>query len=143
MAPPCPASEADLDALVRTLFGEARGEPEAGQLAVAWVIRNRVEWPGAPHWWGSTIGDVCRKAYQFSCWNENDPNCSLVQTLKPGTPEYDDLKRVASWVLEGNADDPTGHASHYERVGAGAAWAKGREFNTIIGNHAFYSIGPG
>jgi spore germination cell wall hydrolase CwlJ-like protein len=35
-------AEKDRDILARTLWGEARGELLAGQIAVAWTIRNRV-----------------------------------------------------------------------------------------------------
>ena len=37
------ATDKDQDILARTLWGEARGEGVAGQIAVAWSIRNRVE----------------------------------------------------------------------------------------------------
>jgi spore germination cell wall hydrolase CwlJ-like protein len=35
-------AEKDRDILARTLWSEARGELLAGQIAVAWTIRNRV-----------------------------------------------------------------------------------------------------
>lgn len=35
--------ERDIDVLARTIWGEARGEGLAGQIAVGWCIRNRVE----------------------------------------------------------------------------------------------------
>lgn len=61
----------DIDILARTIYGEARGEPWEGKIAVAWVVRNRAERGG---WWGDTIREVCLKPWQFSCWNETDPN---------------------------------------------------------------------
>ena len=45
-------SEGDRDILARTLWGEARGEGLAGQIAVACTIRNRVEDGRAKSWWG-------------------------------------------------------------------------------------------
>lgn len=36
-------SERDLSIAALTIYGEARGEPYAGKVAVAWVIRNRTE----------------------------------------------------------------------------------------------------
>ena len=36
-------NERDVDVLARTIWGEARGEGRAGQIAVGWAIRNRVE----------------------------------------------------------------------------------------------------
>ena len=37
------ATEKDRDILARSLYGAARGESLAGQISVAWSIRNRVE----------------------------------------------------------------------------------------------------
>ncbi|CAF1547856.1 unnamed protein product, partial [Rotaria sordida] len=37
-----PQSLDEVDVLTRTVYGEARGESEDGQAAVAWVIMNRV-----------------------------------------------------------------------------------------------------
>jgi len=39
------------DILARTLWGEARGESLAGQIAVAWTIRNRVNDGKDRSWW--------------------------------------------------------------------------------------------
>ena len=36
-------NERDVDVLARTIWGEARGEGRAGQIAVGWAIRNQVE----------------------------------------------------------------------------------------------------
>jgi spore germination cell wall hydrolase CwlJ-like protein len=37
------ATVRDRDILARTLYGEARGESFAGQIAVAWTIRNHAQ----------------------------------------------------------------------------------------------------
>jgi hypothetical protein len=42
----------DRDILARTLWGEARGEGLAGEIAVAWTIRNRVFDGNPKSWWG-------------------------------------------------------------------------------------------
>jgi spore germination cell wall hydrolase CwlJ-like protein len=139
---PLPVSFHDLDVTARTLWGEARGEDEMGQRAVAWVIRNRADWPGGPHWWGDTALKVCMKPMQFSCWNAADPNREKMLALKMESQEYRTLHEIARAVMTGEVDDPTGHASHYERIGTGAEWARGRQPSATIGNHAFYSIGP-
>lgn len=49
------ATETDRDILARTLWGEARGESLAGQIAVAWTIRNRVNEGKAASWWGRAM----------------------------------------------------------------------------------------
>ena len=54
-----------LRAMAATVWGEARGEPFEGKVAVAWVIINRSRKPG---WWGEDIRSVCSARWQFSCW---------------------------------------------------------------------------
>jgi spore germination cell wall hydrolase CwlJ-like protein len=49
--------------LTRTAHSEARGEPEAGQAAVVWVIRNRAEKDRTSM--GKTIKEVCPQSNQF------------------------------------------------------------------------------
>ena len=66
-----------LDTLARTVWGEARGEGEAGMAAVAAVIRNRIDVSaahGGKYWWGRDWISVCQARSQFSCWNPGDPN---------------------------------------------------------------------
>ena len=66
----------DEDILARTLYGEARGEKIAGMEAIASVILNRLAFSRQKngYWWGNTITEICRKPYQFSCWNQDDVN---------------------------------------------------------------------
>jgi len=61
------STDKDRDILARTLWGEARGEGLAGQIAVAWTIRNRVFDGKAKSWWGEGYAGVCLKPWQFSC----------------------------------------------------------------------------
>ena len=75
-------TEKDRDILARTLWGEARGESLAGQIAVAWTIRNRVKDGKDKSWWGEGYASVCQKPYQFSCWNRNDPNFAYLSGPK-------------------------------------------------------------
>src|SRR5688572_17412765 len=83
---PIDFTESDVDAMARTLYGEARGEPEAGQIAVAWVIRNRVttdlRGDKKPDWWGEGVQGVCVNPSQFSCWRTDDPNRAKMLALR-------------------------------------------------------------
>lgn len=136
----------DVDTMVRTLSGECRNEPLIGQIAVAWVIRNRTEDPGLD-WWGDTIGQVCRRPYQFSCWLDaewNASNKAHMIALKATDPEYRHLEHVCQSVLNGTEPDPSMGATHYKVVGTPASWdraAVGRQ-TVVIGQHAFYKLGP-
>lgn len=57
------ATDKDRDILARTLWGEAWGESLAGQIAVAWTIRNRVKDGKDKSFWGEGYGGVCQKPY--------------------------------------------------------------------------------
>lgn len=54
-----------------TIYGEARGESDAGKIAVGSVILERVD---HRTWDGRTVQEVCLRKWQFSCFLENDPN---------------------------------------------------------------------
>ncbi len=53
-------------------MGDDRGESLAGQVAVAWTIRGRVDDGNAKSLWGEWDAGVCQKPYPFRCRNKND-----------------------------------------------------------------------
>lgn len=69
-------SEAQIVGL--TIFGEARNQPIAGQIAVGAVIRNRLHTNSAKY---KNYKGVCLEKLQFSCWNMNDPNYPSLSDL--------------------------------------------------------------
>jgi spore germination cell wall hydrolase CwlJ-like protein len=127
----------DLDVMARTVWGEARGEPLEGKLAVAWVIRNRA---GAPGWWGEGIAGVCRQPWQFSCWNAGDPNRAKLIGVSPRDEMFRDCLMVVAGALSGNLPDPTVGANHYHARGVSPAWATGRAPALSLRNHVFYKL---
>ncbi|MEI6986833.1 MAG: cell wall hydrolase [Rhodospirillaceae bacterium] len=142
--PPNPGGPRDaaVDTLARTLWGEARGEPVRGIEAVAAVVVNRVR-VATKHggmWWGSTIIGVCRKPYQFSCWNTSDPNYPKLMAVKPGQPVFDSCLRIARRAISGVLPDPTDGATHYHTRSVHPTWAQGRVPCAEIGCHLFYLI---
>ena len=131
-------SEFTIDVLARTIFGEARGEPFDGQVAVAWSIKNRADKPG-PDWWGDSITEVCLKARQYSAWNPNDPNRKKLEVASVGNPHFLRARGIACLVLNGDLPDPTGGATHYYADYIPAPkWAKGRTPTVKIGVHKFF-----
>src|SRR3546814_20461789 len=82
----------DIEALSRTLYGEARGDDWRGKVAVAWSILNRatidLHNDGTPDWWGEGVAGVCRKPWQDSCWNANDPTRAQQLSVPPGNPPF-------------------------------------------------------
>lgn len=141
-------TDLDLDTATRTLYGEGRGEPVEGRIAVVHVMLNRLRTPG---WWcrqrgdgipDDTIAAVCRDPWQFSAWNPNDPNLKKMQALKSDDPTYVKLRQIVeAVVVEGIYADPTGGATHYKRHDVRANWAGGRTPTTRIGVHEFFDIG--
>ena len=65
-----PLSDDDRDALIKTVYGEARGEAEEGQIAVVHVIPNRAAQRK------TSVATECYRPRQFSCWYPKDPNCA-------------------------------------------------------------------
>lgn len=127
--------EREIDLTARTIWGEARGEGIRGMQAVANVIRNRVK---AGSWYGQTYEDVVLKPYQFSCWNENDPNFSKIWTVDESDVQFSNAKGIAKLAYNGDLLDITGGATHYHRAGATPNWAFYMQKTAVIGNHIFY-----
>lgn len=139
------ADETDLaDVLARTMWGEARGEGKAGMAAVGHVVFNRVD---AQSWWGSTVEDVCRKPFQFSCWNSNDPNRARLLSLTAADATFRIAFQIATELQTAQAigarvrNDPTQGATHYyapARVRK-PLWAVGLVPCARIGGHDFFA----
>lgn len=119
---------------VRTLYGEARGESEEGQDAVAHVLLNRVK-DGR---WGKTLAAVCLSRLQFSCWNAADPNRDFMAVLQDDTPTFLKLKSVLDAAKA--FPDPTKGATHYFSVTMAQPpkWSIGATFCGQFGRHKFY-----
>ena len=130
-----------VDVLARTLYGEARGESVRGKEAVAAVIMNRVQRARdrGGYWWGDTVESVCQRAFQFSCWNEGDPNRAKLLAATPRIKTFASCLRIARRAVAGRLKDPVRGATHYHSAAIRPRWAKGRTACTAIGNHLFYN----
>ena len=145
---PSPSSEfappADADVLARTLWGEARGEGSEGMRAVAHVVLNRT---ARQTYWGKTIAEVCRKPWQFSCWNLNDPNLRKLLAVDTQDPLFREALRIAAALLSDmrglirHDEDPTNGATYYHTRALFPlpAWALGHSPCARIGSHLFYN----
>lgn len=133
----------DLETVARTIYGESRGEPREGKHAVAWVIVNRSRLPG---YGGPTLYGVCRKPWQFSCWNADDP--MLPKLLAASVEKLGNCILAAVEVIAGKVPDPTGGATHYLneavtrkiRGGSLPLWADETKITTRIGLHTFFRL---
>ena len=137
------ATANDRDIFARTLWGEVRGESHAGKIAVAWVIRNRMEIDlgndGKPDWWGEGIAGVCKKQGQFSCWNKGDVNLPKLRAVTIADPAFRECMAVVDEVLAGRVPDPTKGSTHYHTTAVRPSWIKGVKPVVKIGAHLFYN----
>jgi uncharacterized protein (TIGR02594 family) len=141
------ATNQDVLTLARTLFGEARGEFDAGGKgdvpveAVANVIVNRA----AKKFRGkTTVHGVCRDPLQFSCWNGNDANRARIMNLAKGANAvFDRCLKVATRAVKGEIPDHTGGALHYHATSiAKPRWvvkSPNARVTLKIGRHIFYT----
>jgi len=138
--------EEDLMVMARTVWGEARGESEDGQLAVAYIILNRARnFKGRKGMFGNgTIKSVCFAYKQFSCWNKDDPNYNKILKLDQSDKEYSAIKKICFNVLLGKLHDITRGSTHYyaKSMKKEPYWAKNIEDDDkiAIGNHFFMQV---
>jgi spore germination cell wall hydrolase CwlJ-like protein len=118
---------------VRTLWQEARGEPDEGRQAVAHVIWNRLE----SRRWGCTLASVCLAPRQFSGWNDGDPNRMAVAEVPDDDRALDHLRLILT--ASQHASDPTEGALYYYALSVREpSWAKRKICTGRFGNQKFF-----
>jgi len=136
--------------LTLCIWGEARGENLMGKIAVGCVVRNRVI---NEH---SSYKEEILKPYQFSCFNEGDPNFikiyHIAEKLVDLSPEdlekkIKELNKVyyalydcylaASAVMQGIEDVTKGALYYFSKKSKIPYWAARLTITEIIGNHIF------
>lgn len=115
-------NSSDTYLLARAVYGEARGEPYLGQVAVAAVILNRVKSSKFPN----SISGVIYQAGAFTCVSDGQinltPNDTAMQAAKDA---------LSGW-------DPTnGCLYYYNPRTATSAWIWSRQVRLVIGEHNF------
>jgi spore germination cell wall hydrolase CwlJ-like protein len=138
---PVQPQDSEVDVMARTIYGEARGESYQGKIAVGWVIMNRVAFAQARdgYWWGSTIREVCLKPWQFSCWNANDPNRKVIESVGPNDPNFSQCFDVAGRVVSGKVPNPVeGATRYYAEYIAPLFWVRGATLVSKVSVHSFY-----
>ncbi len=112
----------DLNLLSRLVYGEARGEPYSGQVAVAAVVLNRVKNSSFPN----TISGVIYQKGAFDVVSDGQINL---------TPN-DTAKKAAQDAL--NGWDPTNGAIYYFNPSTATnKWIWSRPMTVTIGKHRF------
>jgi spore germination cell wall hydrolase CwlJ-like protein len=136
---PTKLSDADLDYLVRTTYGEAAGEGAMGHKAVAAVIMNRARQSGM------SVKDVVLAKSQFEPWGNQGARARM-ESLDPSSPKYQSILNNVRGIVDGTESDPTNGATHFYAPKAQAAlgrsnpsWDNGNGVD--IGNHRFFNLG--
>lgn len=104
-----PLNEYDRDAVIRTVAAEAGNESRRGQVAVASVIRNRIE----DSRFGNDVSSVVFAPGQFSAWNNDGTGNSIGRNIDPNSEAYKEIGNAVDDVFLGFAVDPTQGATHY------------------------------
>lgn len=116
------ASSSDAYLLARVVYGEARGEPYTGQVAVAAVILNRVKSSSFPN----TVAGVVYQPWAFTVVQDGQINLTPDSTAQ----------KAANDAL--NGWDPThGCLYYYNPATASNAWIRSKQVRLSIGQHVF------
>ena len=115
-------SNADLNLLARCVYGEARGEPYTGQVAVAAVVLNRVRSSKFPN----SVSGVIYQSGAFTAVADGQIN------LTPNTTAYNAARDAL------NGWDPTnGCLYYYNPATATSKWIWSLKVELKIGRHNF------
>jgi spore germination cell wall hydrolase CwlJ-like protein len=111
--------------LSQVMFGEARGEPDIGKVAVAYTVINRKADPKYP----KSICEIMKQPFQYQFINDYGiPSQTQVAYLMP----------LAEAILNGRVDDPTKGAKWFHTRKTKPFWAKQKDIKIALGNHIFY-----
>jgi spore germination cell wall hydrolase CwlJ-like protein len=118
----------DLECLSQAVYFEARGEPTAGQQAVAQVILNRVRHPSFP----KTVCGVVYQGCQFSF------ACNGAMRHGMSGAAWDRARSVAEHAMNGFVMTEIGNATSFHAARMGSGWSGGLMKVAQIGAHIFY-----
>lgn len=102
----------DAEELANVMWHEARGEPRVGQIAVGYVVLNRVRHNRYPN----TVPGVCWQPYQFQNLRWHDKSIRLVG--------------LAEKILKGEVENPIGERRYFR--------SNSRRKGLRIGGHVFF-----
>jgi spore germination cell wall hydrolase CwlJ-like protein len=123
------------------IYGESRGEPELGQVSVAYTAINRSG--------KKTVCDVILAPKQYSIFNGNSSLRAAAMSLyiEPKHKNIIDEKawikavKIAQDVMHRRVPDPTLGATHYvvyRSLTTIPAWTQTYKQTAKIGNHTFF-----
>lgn len=140
------SEKSEIKCLATMVYGEARGESEAGKVAVAYSALNRAKGK-------KSLCDVVLAPKQYSIFNNNPELRAAAQSLeleprqanKVEEKAWDRATKVAAKVFRREVPDPTNGSTHYLAPVAMASlgytypkWSYQYKKVAVIDNHVFY-----
>lgn len=123
---------------VALIYGEARGESDAGKRAVIETALNRVE----SKYYPDNLCDVVFQDKQFSFANPNDPNrAKTFKAIVGNTFEIEKIRVIAFNAIERPRSERIAVGLHYLANSANPPWRKSmpREGRMILDGHTFFA----
>uniref|UniRef100_A0A8W8N5D3 Cell wall hydrolase SleB domain-containing protein n=1 Tax=Magallana gigas TaxID=29159 RepID=A0A8W8N5D3_MAGGI len=107
-------TDANFQTVGRVVFGEARGEPMRGQIAVAYSIVNRINHEGYPNNLNSVVYQrMSTGGYQYETLDLASHTRAWNDAKNRNTWEYRNAIKASRDVLCGRVSDPTRCATDY------------------------------
>lgn len=125
----------EIECLAKTVYFEARGEPELGQRAVAHVVMNRVAHPG----FADSVCGVVKQgggrgpSCQFSWY------CDGLSDQPREAERWAEARALARAVYWGESVDVTGGALYFHATHVSPRWREAFRRGERIGRHVFYT----
>jgi spore germination cell wall hydrolase CwlJ-like protein len=133
MAPIAP-EDAQTACLAEAIYFESRGEPLAGQIAVAEVILNRVDSRSYPRTicgvtsQGAGSGRACQ--FSYACDGRSDAMSSPEPRARS--------EKLAALIVAGHVDPVTDGATHFHSTAVRPGWSRQFARTAAYGHHIFY-----
>lgn len=138
----------EMEVFARTVWGEARGEAEEGQIAVAWVIKNRARHAAQyratkgqdhPIFGDGSLIAVCMAPRQFVVWSTEGPVHNLAHQVGFDDREFCRSFSIVCRVWNGDHPDPSDGATYYHPHDVEPDWAQELTPTALIGRYMFYA----
>ena len=138
--------DTDLDCMAQNIYFEAKSESQAGQIAVAQVVMNRVESDKYPN----SICEVIRQGPTYT-WTENFPVRHKCQFSWYCDGKSDNIRDISAWrmaksiagvimAMPDMVPNIVEDATHYHADYVKPHWASKLEKVTHIDRHIFYRV---
>lgn len=120
--------------LAEAIYFESRGQPIAGQIAVAEVILNRVDSPNYPDTICGVVsqGEERRGACQFSYRCDGRPEVVTERAA------WAKAGKIAHLMMNGRPRTLTRNATHFHTAQVRPGWSRRLTQTARIGDHVFY-----